>query len=44
MDWAVLDWNTPSIAFYQSLGARLTDDWTGCRLEGEALNRLGAAR
>ena len=44
MDWGVLDWHTPSIAFYPSLGARLTDDWTGCRLEGEALNRLGAAR
>lgn len=43
MDWAVLDWNTPSIDFYKSLGARLTDDWTGCRLEGEALGRLGAS-
>lgn len=42
MDWAVLDWNTPSIDFYKSLGARLTDDWTGCRLEGEALDALGA--
>jgi GNAT superfamily N-acetyltransferase len=42
MDWSVLDWNTPSIDFYKSLGARLTDDWTGCRLEGEALNALGA--
>jgi dihydropteroate synthase len=43
MDWAVLDWNTPSIGFYTRLGARLTDDWTGCRLEGEALQRLAAA-
>lgn len=42
MDWSVLDWNAPSIAFYQGLGARLTDDWTGCRLEGEALAALGA--
>lgn len=42
MDWSVLDWNTPSIDFYKSLGARLTDDWTGCRLEGEALTALGA--
>jgi GNAT superfamily N-acetyltransferase len=41
MDWAVLDWNTPSIDFYRGLGARLTDDWTGCRLEGEALIALG---
>ncbi len=43
MDWSVLDWNTPSIDFYKALGARLTDDWTGCRLEGEALGALGAA-
>ena len=42
MDWSVLDWNTPSIDFYKSLGARLTDDWTGCRLEGEPLAELGA--
>lgn len=42
MDWSVLDWNTPSIGFYKRFGARLTDDWTGCRLEGEALARLGA--
>jgi GNAT superfamily N-acetyltransferase len=42
MDWSVLDWNTPSIDFYKSLGGRLTDDWTGCRLEGEALAALGA--
>ena len=41
MDWAVLDWNTPSIDFYKGLGARLTDDWTGCRLDGEALTALG---
>jgi GNAT superfamily N-acetyltransferase len=42
MDWSVLDWNTPSVEFYKSFGARLTDDWTGCRLEGEALKALGA--
>ncbi len=43
MDWSVLDWNTPSIDFYKRLGGRLTDDWTGCRLEGAALDALGAA-
>ena len=42
-DWAVLDWNAPSIAFYQSLGADLLTDWTICRLTGAALARLGAA-
>lgn len=40
LEWAVLDWNTPAIGFYQRLGARLMDDWTTCRLEGEALMAL----
>jgi GNAT superfamily N-acetyltransferase len=42
-EWAVLDWNTPAIGFYQSLGARLLDDWRVCRLDGEALARLADA-
>jgi GNAT superfamily N-acetyltransferase len=42
MDWSVLNWNAPAIGFYQSLGARLTDEWTGVRLTGEALTRLAA--
>jgi GNAT superfamily N-acetyltransferase len=42
-EWAVLDWNAPSIAFYKALGADLRDDWTVCRLTGAALARLGAA-
>ena len=41
-EWAVLDWNAPSIAFYRSLGAELMTEWTVCRLSGEALARLGA--
>lgn len=39
-EWAVLDWNTPSIAFYRSQGAVLRDEWTGCRIDGEALLAL----
>ncbi|MFG2194647.1 GNAT family N-acetyltransferase [Streptomyces sp. NPDC048639] len=42
LDWSVLDWNTPSIDFYLSLGARPLDEWTGYRLTGDALSRLGA--
>jgi len=42
MDWAVLDWNAPSIAFYDSLGALALHDWTTRRLTGEALARLAA--
>lgn len=40
MEWAVLDWNAPSIAFYDSLGASALDDWTTRRLTGEALAKL----
>ncbi|MBP7624306.1 MAG: GNAT family N-acetyltransferase [Xanthomonadales bacterium] len=39
-EWSVLDWNAPAIGFYQSLGARLLDDWRVCRMDGEALARL----
>ena len=41
VEWAVLDWNAPSIAFYRSLGARPMDEWTVFRLTGEALEKLG---
>ena len=41
VDWSVLAWNKPSIAFYDSLGARPVTGWHVYRLEGEALNRLG---
>lgn len=36
-DWAVLNWNTPSIEFYKSLGAEPMNEWTVFRLQGEAL-------
>ncbi|MFN3523474.1 MAG: GNAT family N-acetyltransferase [Phenylobacterium sp.] len=42
LEWAVLDWNAPSIAFYDSLGAGAQDEWTVRRLDGEALARLAA--
>ena len=42
LEWAVLDWNAPSIAFYDSLGAATMDDWTVRRLSGAALNALAA--
>ncbi len=40
LQWSVLDWNTPSIAFYKSLGAVLMDEWTVCKVAGEALKTL----
>jgi GNAT superfamily N-acetyltransferase len=43
LEWWVLDWNTPSIGFYQSLGAKLMDEWTVMRVDGDALTSLAAA-
>src|ERR1700760_4835894 len=40
LQWAVLDWNAPSIAFYKSLGAVMMDEWTLCRVSGPALVSL----
>ncbi|WGX95191.1 GNAT family N-acetyltransferase [Nocardioides sp. L-11A] len=42
VEWAVLDWNTPSIEFYEALGARPMQEWTTYRLTGPALAELGA--
>lgn len=42
LEWWVLDWNAPSIAFYESLGAKPMDEWTVYRLTGEALDRCGS--
>ena len=38
--WQVLDWNTPSIRFYESLGAEVQREWLTVRLEGDSLRRL----
>ena len=40
LQWSVLDWNSPSIEFYQSLGAVLMNNWTLCRVGGVALTAL----
>jgi GNAT superfamily N-acetyltransferase len=40
LEWAVLDWNEPSIGFYRSLGAVPLDEWTSFRLTGESLELL----
>jgi GNAT superfamily N-acetyltransferase len=39
-EWNVLDWNEPSIRFYESLDAEALNEWIGYRLSGEALTRL----
>lgn len=43
LEWSVLDWNEPAIGFYKKLGARLMDEWTVMRVDGQALAQLGAA-
>ena len=43
LEWSVLDWNTPSIEFYDSLGAMTRDGWTVRRLYGEALETLAGS-
>jgi GNAT superfamily N-acetyltransferase len=40
MEWQVLDWNQPSIDFYERNGARLMKEWVPCRLTGEALVKV----
>ena len=42
VEWEVLDWNTPSISFYEAIGAKVLREWLNVRLEGEALHRLAA--
>ena len=43
LEWSVLDWNAPAIAFYEALGARAMDEWTIYRLDGSALGKLASA-
>jgi GNAT superfamily N-acetyltransferase len=43
LEWSVLDWNEPSIAFYKALGAKPMDEWTVFRMDGDALTALAHA-
>ena len=42
LEWACLDWNEPSIAFYKSVGATAPDEWTTYRVTGDALLALAS--
>lgn len=42
LEWMVLDWNQPSIDFYEAMGAVVKRGWLPCRLEGDALRSLAA--
>jgi GNAT superfamily N-acetyltransferase len=40
LEWAVLNWNEPAIAFYKKLGAEPMNDWTVFRLADDELRRV----
>jgi GNAT superfamily N-acetyltransferase len=42
-EWWVLDWNTPALDFYRSIGAEPMDEWTVQRVSGDALQRLASS-
>ncbi len=42
LEWWVLDWNTPAIDFYRSIGAEPMDEWTVQRVSGEGLRQLAS--
>ncbi|PAT08864.1 GNAT family N-acetyltransferase [Corynebacterium hadale] len=44
VEWSVLKWNTPSIGFYNAMGADDMGDWSTMRLDGAALRVLGGTR
>jgi GNAT superfamily N-acetyltransferase len=44
LEWSVLDWNEPSIAFYKKMGAKPMDEWTVFRLTGDSLTRLAGQK
>lgn len=38
IDWQVLDWNTPAVQFYESIGAEIQKEWWNCRLDKQNLD------
>ena len=44
VEWSVLNWNTPAIDFYKSMGAVPMDEWTVYRLTGDKINKLASIK
>ncbi len=40
LEWSCLDWNEPSIQFYKNIGSIPMEEWTGYRMQDEALAKL----
>lgn len=43
LEWSCLDWNEPSLKFYEGLGAQRKSEWVGLRVDGEALGKLAGS-
>ena len=43
LEWSVLDWNSPAIAFYKDIGADILDEWRICRVTGDSLSTLASS-
>ncbi len=44
LEWSVLDWNSPAIAFYKGIGAKILDEWRICRVTGDSLSTLASQK
>lgn len=44
LEWSVLDWNSPAIAFYKRIGADILDEWRICRVTGDSLSTLASQK
>ena len=44
LEWSVLDWNSPAIAFYKGIGADILDEWRICRVTGDSLPTLASQK
>ena len=44
LEWSVLDWNAPAIAFYKGIGAQILDEWRICRVTGDSLSTLASQK
>ena len=40
IEWAVLDWNTPAIEFYQKTGAKVLDDWRVAQMDEQGIDEF----
>ena len=44
LEWSVLKWNQPSIDFYEGMGAKMMGEWSGMRVDFEALNKMAEGK